>query len=85
MVTVNQRKDELKRRLIDSKTGQLVTPERREILELDIVELAERLKQGTLKPTKVLEAYQVSIQLYNGWKFCQQFLLSNRTNEVIVG
>ena len=64
MITVNQRKDELKRRLIDSKTGQLVTPERREILELDIVELAERLKQGTLKPTKVLEAYQVNSEQY---------------------
>ena len=60
MITVNQRKKELRRRLLtDSKTGQLVTPERREILELDIVELAERLKEGTLKPTKVLEAYQV--------------------------
>ena len=65
MVTVNQRKKELRRRLLaDSKTGQLVTPERREILELDIVELAERLKEGTLKPTKVLEAYQVKNTQY---------------------
>ena len=59
MITVSQRKEELRRRLLAS--GQLVTSERREILELDIVELAERLQHGTLKPTKVLEAFQVLI------------------------
>ena len=60
MAKVNQRKGELRRLLTDSKTGQLVTPERREILELDILELAERLQHGTLKPTRVLQAYQVN-------------------------
>ena len=59
MAKVSQRKGELRRLLTDSKTGQLVTPERREILELDILELAERLQHGTLKPTGVLQAYQV--------------------------
>ena len=65
MAKVNQRVEELRRLLTDSKTGQLVTPERREILELDIVKLAERLKQGTLKPTRVLEAYQVNTAVVN--------------------
>ena len=61
MATVDRRKEELRRRLADaSGAGQLVTAERREILALDIAELAERLKQGTLKPTAVLEAYQVT-------------------------
>ena len=62
MAKVNQRKEELRRLLTDSKTGQLVTPERREILELDILELAERLQHGTLKPTGVLQAYQVNTE-----------------------
>ena len=62
MAKVNQRKEELRRLLTDSKTGQLVTPERREILELDILELAERLQHGALKPTRVLQAYQVNTE-----------------------
>ena len=77
MATVDRRREELRRLLTDSKTGQLVTPERREILELDIVELAERLKQGTLKPTRVLEAYQVNMQLYAGCKLCQMTSLKS--------
>ena len=39
--------------------GKILTEERNSILRLPILELSEKLKQGTLLPLEVLEAYQV--------------------------
>ena len=39
--------------------GEMLTIERKAILSLPILELAEKLKRGALMPLEVLEAYQV--------------------------
>ena len=53
---VNERKANLEQRLkID---GVLITPERKLILKKGIKDLLKDLKNGSLKPIKVLEAYQ---------------------------
>ncbi len=45
--------------LTDDGNRELVTEERRAILDCDIAELSERLRSGALDPVVVLEAYQV--------------------------
>ena len=59
---VDAAKEELRRSLVTATNSKvnILTPQRRYILELGIVELLELLKTGKLKPSNVLEAYQVS-------------------------
>ena len=49
----------LRRKLTKGGTEELVNEERRLILQLDINTLVQKLRGGELRPTKVLEAYQV--------------------------
>ena len=51
--------DELKLKLADKVTGELITSKRRSILNLDITELCQQLHESLLDPVDVLEAYQV--------------------------
>ncbi len=44
------------------KEDALVTKERQAILKLDITQLLSKLQEGQLKPSAVLEAYQVLLE-----------------------
>lgn len=45
--------------------GELVDEAKRAVLEMDIKELAEKLRSGQLRPTEVLKAYQVCTERKN--------------------
>lgn len=56
-----RQREKLKLSLLRPVDGlqKLVTPERKEILQLDIKTLLPKLKHDKLKPIEVLEAFQV--------------------------
>ena len=52
-------KEDLRNKLTNKGTNDLATQSRRKILDLAITPLLANLKNGSLKPVQVLEAYQV--------------------------
>ena len=51
--------DRMTRALTSNASRDLITDERQTILDLNSLDLAERLRSGALDPVEVLEAYQV--------------------------
>jgi len=54
-----QKVDRMTRSLTNNGTQNWITEYREEILELNFVDLASKLRSGELDPVEVLEAYQV--------------------------